>query len=154
MSVIDRLMSKVKVSESGCIEYQFARDSNGYGRFWYNGQMRLAHRVAWELLRGPVPDGLFVCHDCDNPCCVNVEHLFLGTQFDNMSDCASKGRLEGRDTPRGESHWNTNLSEADVVAMRSLYSSGRSMQSLADEYGTTKQTVWRIIRRKVWAHVA
>lgn len=68
--------------------------SCGYGRIRHNGKFDLAHRVSWKLYRGPIPEGMQVCHKCDVPACVNPDHLFLGTQKDNMQDASEKGRLK------------------------------------------------------------
>lgn len=78
---------------SGCLLWMGAGDHLGYGRFGQRSKVSLSHRVAWELSRGAIPDGLCVCHKCDNPSCVNVEHLFLGTQRENLADRDRKGRL-------------------------------------------------------------
>ncbi len=75
--------------EAGCWVWNRGRSGGGYGR--YRGKP--AHRAVWILFHGPIPDGLFICHHCDNPPCVKPEHLFLGTPGDNMQDCIDKGRM-------------------------------------------------------------
>lgn len=84
--------SRIVPTESGCWEWSTGRNSDGYGRVWYKGKITLAHRAAWDGLCGPIPQGLWVLHKCDNPPCVNPDHLFIGDRKDNMRDCASKGR--------------------------------------------------------------
>lgn len=75
-----------------CWEWTRQRDRYGYGRFWLEGKHRKAHRVAWELTRGPIPAGLYVCHSCDNPSCVRPLHLHLGTNADNQREAVARGR--------------------------------------------------------------
>jgi hypothetical protein len=97
-SDLRRFIAKVEAGD-GCWLWTSQRTPEGYGQFhfgrrgtppWY------AHRLAWELSNGPIPDGLSVLHHCDTPSCVNPQHLFLGTQTDNMQDASRKGRLNGR----------------------------------------------------------
>ena len=76
-----------------CIEWEGARTcAGGYGRRWVDGKMKRVHRLAWAEAYGPIPEGLHVLHRCDNPPCHNVDHLFLGTNGDNVRDCVAKGR--------------------------------------------------------------
>ena len=89
---LSRLLSKVTITDGGCWEWQAATFQKGYGRFSYNGKTLGAHRVSWELHHGPVPDDLWVLHECDNPPCVNPAHLFLGDVRDNNADRAAKDR--------------------------------------------------------------
>jgi hypothetical protein len=111
-----------------------------------------AHRVSWELHRGPVPDGLYVCHKCDVTFCVNPAHLFVGTQTDNMRDCANKGRIRGGNAP-GEQHWGARLTAAEVSAIRRLVADGVLMRVVAERYGVSVSHVGDIVSGRRWAHV-
>ncbi len=92
---------EAKVGPGRCPqEWQGSRDAMGYGRISVNGQPILTHRVAWELINGPIPNGLYVCHRCDNPPCVTVIHLFLGTNSENQLDSVAKGRHRSASEPR------------------------------------------------------
>lgn len=88
----DRLLFRSVLTETGCREYTGWRNQSGYGRIKVAGKMPYAHRVAYEVWVGPVPEGLCVCHHCDNPACINPDHLFVGTATDNMRDMWAKGR--------------------------------------------------------------
>ena len=95
---------------SGCWPWRGTR-SKGYGQLNIGGRVRkYAHRVAWELFCGPIPDALFVCHHCDNPCCVNPHHLFLGTALDNKRDCVSKDRHV-----KGDRQWQRRYPERRIT---------------------------------------
>lgn len=88
----ERFWTKVAVQPNGCWLWTSAKNPQGYGSFWKSGTHRLAHRVAYGALKGPIPDGSDVRHDCDNPPCVNPDHLRTGTRSDNMRDCVERGR--------------------------------------------------------------
>lgn len=96
---------------SECMEWKGSR-ANGYGQKHINGKRHKTHRLAWAWANGPIPDGMLVLHSCDNPPCCNPNHLFLGTQSDNMRDCANKGRLGAQKKthcPQGHPYSGDNL---------------------------------------------
>jgi hypothetical protein len=108
----------------------------------------LAHRLSWFLQHGPVDDGLFVCHHCDNPLCVNPAHLFVSDQSGNMADMVAKGRAN---RPAGILNPNSKLTPDIVNELRELYSRGeRSISQVADRYGISKTQAARIIRGESW----
>jgi len=126
--------------------------SNGYGSFrGPHGKTVLAHRLAFELVKGPIPDGMDVLHDCDNPPCCNPVHLWPGTQLDNNVDCASKGRAVN---PCGEMHGNAKLTWQKVREMRERYALGGVTQdALGREYGVVQSGVSFIVRDRAWKEV-
>ena len=128
-----------------CIEWQGARDARGYGMTTVHYRTHHAHRVEWEKVHGPIPEGLYVLHKCDNPPCINVEHLFLGTHADNMRDRNTKGRQA-----RGERHSQAKLNDDDV---RSIKASSLPTPLLATQYNVTRQTIWSIRAGRTWRHV-
>lgn len=129
---------------SGCWLWLGAVDRKGYGRARLNGRDSGAHRLSWALHRGEIPFGLWVLHRCDNPCCVNPEHLFLGTCQDNHDDMFAKGRAPRRD---GEFASNRRFSIEDIRAIRMARG---TLASIAERYSTHLQYVWKIRNGKIW----
>jgi len=91
---LKRFLRKLSIGD-GCWEWQASKKRRGYGQFWCKGKNRVASRVAYRHFKGPIPDGMCVCHTCDNPGCCNPAHLWLGTYTDNMQDASTKGRMRG-----------------------------------------------------------
>jgi len=89
---VERLKEKCILSSSGCWEWTAGKNAGGYGRITFKGKVTLAHRLSYQTFCGPIPDGVYVCHHCDNPSCINPDHLWLGTNSDNILDCSKKGR--------------------------------------------------------------
>lgn len=92
----EKLISKVEVLPSGCWEWRGAKSPKGYGRMSYKGEAQYTHRISYEVHKGPIEEGLCVCHSCDNPICVNPEHLWTGTHLENIQDRDAKGRHKKR----------------------------------------------------------
>ena len=155
-TIVQRFYGKTKRAENGCLEWTACRNKNGYGQIRVGGRAggaELAHRVAWELVHGPVPDGMCVLHRCDNPPCVWEPHLFLGTQMDNIADMRAKKRAAAPPHPRGSSASYAKLTEVDIPRIRRRSAEGETMYALAAEFGVSKSTVSNIVRRKSWRHV-
>jgi hypothetical protein len=149
---LERFWSYVKKTES-CWEWTGPVNQYGYGRLNSNKAHKLAHRFAWEITHGPVPDvdigrGLFVCHHCDNRKCVNPDHLFLGTIQDNNYDRVAKGRWVS-----GEESGMSKLTNNDIRKIRKMRSRGLSQQKIADAFGVNQTNVSSILLGKTWAHV-
>jgi len=159
MELENRIMSRVSVSipqEGGCHEWQGALTYNGYGRIGVNGKVQRVHRVAYELAHGPIPQGIVVCHRCDNPRCCNPDHLFLGTTQENVEDKMSKGRHKAftSDQVIGEKNPRALLTAADVTKIRQRYArSNVTLKQLANEYGVHFDTISKAINRTTWSHL-
>jgi hypothetical protein len=142
-----------KVDKSGeCWTWTAYRNANGYGEVRASKKLWLAHRFAWHLEHGEIPDGLNVLHSCDNPPCVRPLHLFLGTQLDNVKDCVQKRR---NGTAYGEAKGNAKLTRGSVKKIRELYAKGGVTQrALAKVYGVGKTVIWNVTTRRTWRCVA
>lgn len=150
--VTDRFWSKVlRLGPDDCWEWQAYCDKvAGYGRFGTRyPEVVWAHRYAYFITEGRIPDGLSVLHECDNRKCCNPKHLFAGTHQDNMQDMAEKGRAGSR----GERSWNAKLTEDHVREIRQLFQGGMAANDIADVYGIHPGHTRSIIRKKFWKHV-
>ncbi len=146
-----RLYEKFKKEENGCWVFTGAKTKMGYGKFTVSHQKwRLAHRISWQVHFGSIPDKLLILHKCDNPSCVNPEHLFLGTHLDNIRDMIKKGRQNatGAKNPvRGEKHPFAKLSNNDVLSIRK---DDRMHRVIAGSYGVTQPLITMIKNNKIW----
>jgi hypothetical protein len=128
-----------------CWEWQGSCFSNGYGRTIVARKSVGAHRRAYELAVGEIPEGISVCHRCDNRRCVRPSHLFLGTPKDNLRDMVEKGR-----SLSGERNPNAKLTATDAAEIRRRYAAGGITQrELAEEYGVVEGCVWNVIHNRV-----
>lgn len=142
-----RILNKCRMSDTGCWLWTGPTNGKGYGVFYIGTKNRHAHRISFEVFKGPIPEGLHVLHACDMPLCVNPAHLRAGTPKDNAIDRESRGR---RANFRGEVVGTSKLTESDVVAIKL---SALGNKALAEQYGVKPTHIWRIRTGKSWAHV-
>lgn len=144
-----RLYDRCIEDDNGCWNWTGAIVSSyGYGYIYFIDRPRLAHRVSWIITYGDIPEGLCVCHSCDNTRCCNPEHLFLGTYKDNEEDKKSKGR-----TMAGERQGSSKLTNEQVLDIREKAESGVPVAVLAVKYDIATTTVSKIKLRKRWGHI-
>lgn len=142
----------VKVRKTDTCWLWTAAVRSGYGAYKYRGKVVSAHRFIWEYSHQcSVLSHIDVCHSCDNPLCVRLDHLFLGTRKDNMVDCRSKGRLgpppASNRFQRGKHNPNTKLSDADCEAIKARYANETvSMRELGESYGVDHSRIWQVVR--------
>jgi len=165
MPIAGRFWSKVdRQGPNECWEWKAGRTLKNYGQLRLPGRgMVRAHRFAWELTNGPIPDGLCVLHHCDNRPCCNPDHLFLGTHAENAADCREKGRTPRGDRHgsktcpdrvlRGSDHGCAKLNEDQIPYIRALCEGGLSQRDVARAYGTCQATIRDIVSRRKWSHV-
>lgn len=140
----ESLENKTFISDVGCWIYFAATDHSGYGNIWIEGRCYKAHRVSYEITKGPIPDGMYVLHRCDKPSCVNPEHLFVGDQYANMRDMFSKGRQGDRSL---EKNGRCILQRDDVNQIFNLLDQGYYQYEIASMFGVAQTTISYVKRR-------
>jgi len=153
-----RLIDKDSIGY-GCWGWTGRLEENGYGRFNADGRTMWAHRAAYELFVGPIPEGLEVCHTCDNRRCVRPDHLFVGTRKDNMADAKNKGRMSNGSRHAaallaGKDRYHAaKLTPDDVRVIRQRLAGGHRTSDIARDFGVTPGTIFQIRTGKTWGHV-
>ena len=134
---------------TGCIELTKGTTARGgYSRIWLNGRYYLGHRYVFELVHGEIPKGMCICHKCDNPACVNINHLWIGTQADNIRDKVRKGNQT-----KGSMVNTAKLNEKQVAVIKYNLSHGESCTYLANKYGVKPVTISQIKTNRNWKHI-
>lgn len=134
-------LDRMKVAESGCWEWQYSKDARGYGKIYINGYYWRAHRYSYQYHKGDV-EGYDVLHKCDNPCCCNPDHLFLGNPSDNALDMIKKGR-----------GGKVKLTIDNVFKIRELAGLGMPRKKISEELGIKRRTIDNVINGSRWAHL-
>lgn len=153
---IEIIRCHTTTNERGCWVWMRCKDKHGYGRVVYRGRWTLAHRVSFALANGSIPKGICVLHKCDNPSCVNPEHLFSGTQGDNIVDMTRKGRnrlQEFKDSFRGERQHLAKLTGEIAKRIIEDFRGGESQSSIARRLGVNVATVQSVTHGRTWSHV-
>lgn len=151
MNIIEYFYDRADVDGDDCWNWQLSCSQKGYGFFWHpkRKKLLLAHRFAYELVHGTIPEGKIICHHCDNPPCVNPTHLFIGTDYDNAHDKINKGRAPshvGVGNPRAK------LTPNKVELIKDLYATtGASQTFLAKLFSVSQQTISAVIQEVNWA---
>jgi len=140
---------KFKIDANGCWNFTGSINKKGYGRVKVKKQEFLAHRLMAHLTIRPLAsENQVVAHKCDNPRCINPEHLFITTQEGNMLDRDAKGRMS-----RGDTHPNAKLTTNDILEIRSLYESGISQTEISKKFNVGQPSIYHIVHRKTWKHI-
>lgn len=148
-TVKDRLLFHSKyISDTGCREWiGSVHQATGYGNITINGSTVSTHRASWETANGPIPSGMHILHKCDNPSCINPEHLFLGTNAQNVADMDTKGR---RVAHKGEKHPRAKLTDDLVSKIRV---DPRTHRVIAKELGVGPSIIGLVKQHKIWRHI-
>jgi hypothetical protein len=141
LKTLNRFLNKVvENKETGCYEWIGGRSK--YGRFWYNGKYVSSHRFAYEFFVEKIPENLYMLHKCDNPRCVCPEHLFTGTNSDNMIDCAMKDRGS-----------KSKLTVENVIIVKKMLKRGFSVKIIASMFEITTQSIYSIKLNETWSRI-
>lgn len=146
MNILERFEKKF-TKTNGCWEWTACKSDNGYGQFFIAGRQESAHRISYRFYVGDIVDGLYVLHRCDNRCCVNPSHLFLGTCADNIHDCINKGRQV---SSSGEKNGSAKLTEEQVKTIRVKRKEGVPIVDLAKQFRVSGPTIYKVVELRTW----
>jgi hypothetical protein len=161
----ERVNAQLVVQDDGCHCFTGNKDDCGYGRIRKDGKLVRLHRAMWEKHFGEIPQGKVIMHKCDNPACINIEHLQIGTQLDNVRDMWSKNRgtrlfgnthTKGKSINSGEKHGNSIFTNEQVISIKETLekdSSPKMILKLAAHFDCEKHTIRNILTGRRWSHI-
>ena len=153
-TVEERFFTGFSKSDNGCWNWQRRLVGKGYGTIGLGGKgakQKLVHRLSYEIHKGPIPEGMVVMHKCDNPRCVNPDHLEAGTQSQNIKDAFARGRKINLPSGlKGDDHGASKLTSEQVLSIRA---SSLSLNELSALYGVSRSAIERVRYRKTWRHI-
>lgn len=150
ISLKERLLAKTTIQDDDCWICLAGGIESRYGTIWYKGESVSCHVASWMVHKGPIPNGIWVLHTCDVKRCINPEHLFLGTAFDNMQDMHAKGRNDPR---HGWLNHSAVLDDDKVHEIRALLQSDMTQQQIANRFNVSQSVISNIKFRKTWSHI-
>jgi transposase len=156
MARYDNFYTRVlKNPGDGCWQWCGPKNNKGYGYTYIRelGRRMTTHRASYTLRYGEIPEGLWVLHRCDNPACVKPSHLFLGSPKDNVHDMIAKGRANRGNRPKGENHAYSKLSDATIIAIRTDYVAGVSIDRICEAYSVSRNSIHDYTGGRSWKHL-
>ena len=148
------LIERSVVDDKGCWNWTWCKSSDGYGRVTIDYKVTLAHRLSYRVFNGEFPDEMFICHHCDNPSCINPDHLFVGTMSDNMKDAYDKGILHPpHQFKKGDPNVNRKLSNEQVKEIKRLMGLGYQQKQVAKIFNVSPTTVMRIVKKRMYKEI-
>lgn len=157
----ERLLRQREFDTTECWNWTGQRTQSGYGVTSWNGKHVRAHRASYAVFIGTIEPGMLVCHRCDNPLCINPDHLFIGSPADNVRDMKDKGRGKHANglaaarlkSPKGEQHWRAVLTETDVLQLRELKRQGATIRELSQRFNVSKFAAQAASVGTTWSHL-
>lgn len=154
-NTLKHILKRTVLTQKGCLEWKGALFKDGYAHFRLNKVDGRGHRLIYSFFNGKIPEKMQVCHKCDNPLCINIKHLFLGTCLQNRKDCLNKNRQA-----RGETGGNSKLTDAIVLEIRKIKANSTKKKwgrrELCKKYGISESTIGKILmktKNSTWKHL-
>lgn len=145
----ERILRNIEIFPSGCWIWKSFKSKSGYAEITWKGEKKRTNRISFEVFKDKIPTGMYVCHTCDNPLCVNPDHLYIGTHQDNIDDKLKKGRQS-----KGKEIGRSKLDEEKVNEIRRIAEKEEfSHERIGEIFGVSQSCISRIVKRLTWKHI-